>query len=86
MKFRSSRAGRSSGTARSGRATSGSTKPFAPGFNPESLIAEDTGIEAALKSLIDLSYVGETQLENGADVYHLAATANGPDVPRCSAA
>ncbi len=53
---------------------------FAPDFNPESLISEDTGIEAALKSLLDLSYSGETQLENGADVYHLAATADGPDV------
>lgn len=55
-------------------------QPFAPGFNPETLIAEDTGIEAALKSLIDLSYVGEEQLENGASVYHLSATADGSDV------
>ncbi len=53
---------------------------FAPGFNPETLIAQDTGIEAALKSLVDLSYVGDEQLENGVSVYHLAATANGPDV------
>lgn len=55
-------------------------EPFAPDFNPESLLAEDTGIEAALQSLIKLTYVGEETLDSGALVYHLVATANGPDV------
>jgi hypothetical protein len=55
-------------------------QPFAPEFNPETLIAEDTGFQAALEALIDLSYVGGVQLENGADVHHLKATADGPDV------
>lgn len=55
-------------------------QPFAPDFNPEMLIAEETGIEAALQSLIELDFVGETNLENGAPVYHLSASANGPDV------
>jgi hypothetical protein len=53
---------------------------FAQDFNPETLIAENTGFESALKALIDLSYIGEATLENGAQTYQLAATANGPDV------
>jgi hypothetical protein len=53
---------------------------FAQDFNPETLIAENTGFESALKALIDLKYVGEETLESGAQTYHLAATANGPDV------
>jgi LppX_LprAFG lipoprotein len=53
---------------------------FAPDFNPETLIAEDTGFQAAMKALIGLSYKGTDQLESGAQAYHLAATANGPDV------
>lgn len=53
---------------------------FAQDFNPETLIAENTGFEAALKALIDLSYVGEATLESGVQTYHLSATANGPDV------
>ncbi|HVU12053.1 MAG TPA: LppX_LprAFG lipoprotein [Phototrophicaceae bacterium] len=53
---------------------------FAPNFDPESLIAENTGFQAAMKALINLSYVGQTQLETGENVYQLSATANGPDV------
>ncbi len=53
---------------------------FAPNFDPESLIAENTGFQAAMKALINLSYVGQTQLETGENVYQLGATANGPDV------
>jgi hypothetical protein len=53
---------------------------FAQDFNPETLIAENTGFESALKALIDLKYVGEATLESGAQTDHLAATANGPDV------
>ena len=55
-------------------------QPFAPDFNPETLLAEETGFQAALTALIDLKYVGGAQLENGADVHHITATANGPDV------
>lgn len=53
---------------------------FAPGFNPETLIAEDTGFQAALASLTDLNYQGVETLEDGTSVFHLNGTANGPDV------
>ena len=53
---------------------------FAAGFNPETLIAEETGFQAALDALIDLTFVGEGELENGTPVYTLSATAEGPDV------
>lgn len=55
-------------------------QPFAPGFNPETLIAEDTGFQAALNALTNLEYAGEQTLESGAQTYHLAATADGPEV------
>ncbi|MCC6804972.1 MAG: LppX_LprAFG lipoprotein [Anaerolineae bacterium] len=55
-------------------------QPFAPDFNPETLLAEETGFQAALDALIDLKYVGGTQLENGADVHHITASAAGPKV------
>ena len=55
-------------------------QPFAPDFNPEKLLAEETGFQAALESLIDLKYIGGSQLENGANVHHITASANGPDV------
>ncbi|MFO7321302.1 MAG: LppX_LprAFG lipoprotein [Chloroflexota bacterium] len=54
--------------------------PFSPGFNPETLIASEAGFQASLQALIDLEYVGETTLEDGSPVYHLTATASGPDV------
>jgi len=53
---------------------------FQPGFNPETLIAEETGFQSALDALVALTYVGATELESGAAVYQLNATANGPDV------
>lgn len=53
---------------------------FAPGFNPETLIAEDTGFQAALAALTDLNYEGTDTLEDGTNVFHLSGTANGPDV------
>ena len=55
-------------------------QPFAPEFNPSTLVAEETGFQAALDALIDLTYVGKTELENGVQVFSLAATADGPDV------
>lgn len=53
---------------------------YAPGFNPETLIAEDTGFQAALAALEEISYEGITSLEDGTSVYHLNGIANGPDV------
>lgn len=53
---------------------------FAPGFNPAALIAEDSGFQAALTSLVDLSYLGRTVLENGLSVHHLRGIASGPKV------
>lgn len=53
---------------------------FAPGFNPLALIAEDSGFQAALTSLVNLSYLGRTALENGTAVHHLRGIASGPKV------
>lgn len=55
-------------------------EPFQAGFNPETLIAEETGIKAALDSLIDIEYSGVTELESGVSTHRLDATAEGPDV------
>lgn len=54
--------------------------PFAEGFNPETLISEDTGFQTALNSLINLSYEGAKTLEDGTPVYHLKGTADGKDI------
>jgi hypothetical protein len=53
---------------------------FAPGFNPTTLIAEDSGFQAALTALTDLEYIGEETLEDGTPVYHLRGVASGPSV------
>lgn len=53
---------------------------FQPGFNPASLIAEDTGFQSALNAIIDLEFLGEVQLESGVNTYHLRGTADGEDV------
>lgn len=50
---------------------------FSPGFNPEALIAEETGFQAAVDSVTALTYVGETALENGRQVLHIRGTADG---------
>lgn len=50
---------------------------FAPGFNPRTLIAEDTGFQAALAALEELEYIGTTSLEDGTSVYHLSGVAEG---------
>ena len=54
--------------------------PFAVGFNPETLISEDTGFQTALHSLIDLTYEGIENLEDGTAVHHLSGTARGEDI------
>ncbi len=53
---------------------------FAPGFNPEALIAQESGFQAALNALIDLEMVGQEELEDGTPVHHLRAVADGQDV------
>lgn len=53
---------------------------FSPGFNPRTLIAEETGFQASLKALINMVLVGTETLEDGSAVYHLSATARGEDV------
>ncbi len=53
---------------------------FAAGFNPEALIAEDTGFNAALNAIIDITYVGEETLDSGANVHHVRGNARGEDV------
>lgn len=53
---------------------------FAPGFDPQTLIAEDTGFQAAMSAVIGLNLVGEETLDNGANVYHLNGTADGAAV------
>ena len=50
---------------------------FAPGFNPKSLIADDTGFQAALVSLENLQYIGRESLDTGDNVYHISGTAEG---------
>lgn len=55
-------------------------QPFAPGFNPQLLIADDAGFQAALNSLIDINYVGVENLEDGTSVHHLTGTADGADI------
>lgn len=55
-------------------------EPFQEGFNPETLIAEDSGFQSALNSLIDIKYSGVMELESGVSADRLDATANGPDV------
>jgi hypothetical protein len=53
---------------------------FAPGFNPVTLIADDSGFQAALTALVDLQFVGNITLEDGSPTYHLKGIANGPAI------
>ncbi len=53
---------------------------FAPGFNPVTLIADDSGFQAALTALEALEFVGTPTLEDGSPTYHLRGTANGPAI------
>jgi hypothetical protein len=53
---------------------------YAPGFNPETLIAEDSGFQAALEALTELEYIGPETLEDGTPVYHLRGKAVGEAV------
>jgi hypothetical protein len=51
---------------------------FAPGFNPEILIAQETGFQAAVDAARELELVGETQLETGQRVLQVRGVADGP--------
>jgi hypothetical protein len=53
---------------------------FAPGFDPQTLIAEDTGFQAALGAVIDITYMGIESLETGTQVHHLRGTVAGEAV------
>jgi len=53
---------------------------FAPEFTPSMLLAEDTGFQAALTTMKDLTYVGRETLEDGQPVYHLTGEANGEHI------
>jgi len=53
---------------------------FAPEFTPSMLLAPDTGFQAALTTMSDLTYIGRTTLEDGQPVYHLTGQANGRQI------
>lgn len=53
---------------------------FAPGFDPEALIAEGTGFQAAVEAVRELNYRGEVTLENGQRVHHIHGRADGEGV------
>ncbi|MHB8624879.1 MAG: LppX_LprAFG lipoprotein [Aggregatilineales bacterium] len=52
---------------------------FAPGFNAQQLVSSDQGIQSALKSVTDLTLIGQEN-QFGATVYHLAGKAPGSKV------
>lgn len=52
---------------------------FAYGFNPEQLIAQETGFRAALSALIDIEMLGRTNID-GTPVYHMRGQADGAAV------
>ncbi len=49
---------------------------FAPGFNPQDLIAAEKGFQAALGALLDIEMVGPDDI-NGVPVYHMTGRADG---------
>lgn len=53
---------------------------FAPGFNPATLIADDSGFQAALTALKELEWVETTTLDDGQPVQHLRGIADGQAV------
>ncbi len=54
--------------------------PFAVGFNPQVLIAEQAGFQAALDSVHELAYMGAETLEDGTPVYRISGVADGRDI------
>lgn len=53
---------------------------FAPGFNPATLIADDSGFQTALTALNELAWVENITLDNGQPVFHLTGLADGSAV------
>lgn len=51
--------------------------PIAEGFDPGSLMREDSGFPAALSKLEKLTYVGEETLDTGEAVIHVSGDAKG---------
>ena len=51
--------------------------PVAQGFDPSSLIREDSGFSVALNQLRELAFVQLTTLEDGTPVFHLRGLASG---------
>lgn len=54
--------------------------PFAEGFNPQILISEQTGFQAALDSVRELTYAGAETLEDGTPVHRVSGVAEGRDI------
>ncbi len=53
---------------------------FAQGFNPATLVADDSGFEAALSSLRELEFIASESLEDGQPVWHIRGVATGSAV------
>jgi hypothetical protein len=54
---------------------------FAPGFDPSKILTqENSGLDTAMKALVDPQLVGEETLDDGSTVYHITATAQGEQV------
>lgn len=53
---------------------------FAEGFDPESLMQDDSGFEAVLSELTELEYIGLETLIDGTRAHHVRGIAQGPAV------
>jgi len=51
--------------------------PVASGFDPGSLIREDSGFSVALNQLRELAFIEASQLEDGTAVFHIRGLASG---------
>lgn len=52
-------------------------QPFAADFNPDVLLAENSGFQKALSSLLELKFVGNESLDDGTPVFHVSGRAPG---------
>ncbi len=53
---------------------------FAEGFDPQSLMEDDSGFDAVLRELSELEYVGVETLIDGTQAHHIRGIAQGPAV------
>lgn len=53
---------------------------FAPGFDPQTLMAAGSGFDAVLQELTELEYVGLETLVDGTRAHHVRGIAEGPAV------